>query len=372
VRRHRDGLDPGARVTHLWKHIWETLREWGWRHFAWSLIVGSASAFNMGGMLFLNPEYSLFEIWCWNVTQFGFPYVFMLRIADRAVAAGALRPLAYSIVVLLSVALGVWVFGWMLVPVFGANDAWTTREDFGLAATRLLTLGMGTLVYAHWRREHDTLARVRAAEVERVRKGQLVQAARLLSLQARVEPQFLFDTLGRVRDAIDRSLGTAEQLLGDLIALLRAMQPAAGATASTVAREFDLVRAYARASQAPALQPPRLVLEAEGDALYARLAPLVLLPALRSLVDGAPATGWRVGAACVGDRLRLAVRPSVADATATTALQVLDVGTLRERLNAVHGRDALLLVSADVPTALQIEVPFEKARHDDEDPSTDR
>jgi len=358
----------GSQFVHWWT---DTAREWSWRHTGLGLLVGALALFNMGGALFFPPDFAFTRNLVYNVFEFGLPFVFMLRVADRAVADGVPRGLAYGVGTVAMIVTGVWVIGPLLLPFIGGDPRWTAADDVSLAQSLSLPFAVGTVAYAAWRRAHDTLRRVQAAEVERARQEQALQAARLLALQARVEPQFLFDALARVRQNIERSTEAAEELLGDLIALLRAMQPASGATASTVAREFDLVRAYARASEAPALQPPRLVLDAEDDVLEARLAPLVLLPALRSLVGDAPAAGWQVGAARIGDRLRLAVTPSVVDATTTTAFQVLDVGTLVERLNAVHGSDARLLVSAGEPSALQIDAPFEVNRHDD-DPSADR
>lgn len=228
-------------MTRLPAYMLETLREWGWRHFAWAMLVGSLAVFNMGNLVFLEPELSLWVVWVWNVFQFGLPYVFAVRVADRAVADGSSPAVAYTLVVALVAPLGVWVFGPMLIPVFGGNDAWTLRDDVSVAATRVLTLSMCTLLYAQWRREHDMLARAQAAKIERAHQQQALYSARLMALQARVEPQFLFDTLRRVHNLIDQSTEAAERLLTDLISLLRAMQPQGGSTASTLAREVELV-----------------------------------------------------------------------------------------------------------------------------------
>ena len=111
---------------------------------------------------------------------------------------------------------------------------------------------MGTYAYMHWRREREARHRLTVAEVDRARQAQLVQTSKLLALQARIEPQFLFDALGRVRDALDRSVDVAEQRLADLITLLRSLQPATDATASSLGREFALVHAFGRAADLPA------------------------------------------------------------------------------------------------------------------------
>jgi LytS/YehU family sensor histidine kinase len=194
----------------------------------------------------------------------------------------------------------------------------------------------------------------------------MIQSARLLALQARVEPQFLFDVLHRVRDLIGQSTLAAERLLGDLIALLREMQPATGATASSVEREYGIVHAYARASEAAALQEPRLQLHADDAARKARLAPLVLLPALRCLVGDAPDAGWQVAARAIDGRLQVVVAPTGNVAAAATALACLDIAPLRQRLAAVHG-DAHLAINLDDRPALRIDTPFQT-----DDPGPDR
>lgn len=341
-----------------------TLREWGWRHTAIGLLVGSLALFNMGGALFFGLDFPWLRSWIYNVFEFGLPYVFAVRVADRAVADGASRLLAYATAVVLVIVTGVWVIGPLMFPLIGGDPDWGLRQDLLLACSLMLPFSIATVAYAHWRREQDTLQRVHAAEMARVRQEQLVQSARLLALQARVEPQFLFDALQRVRSLIDTSALAAERLLTDLIALLRAMQPVAGATASTVAREFALVEAYARASESPALTPPRLGLEAVDDALQARLAPLVLLPALRRLAGDAPDARWQVGAMRIDDRLRMVIAPGADLPAATTALAAFDTASLHQRLVAVHGPQAKLAVVTGGTPALHIETPFTTTGHD--------
>jgi hypothetical protein len=338
------------------------VREWSWRHTAIGLLVGSLALFNMGGVFFYGLDFPWLRSWVYNVFEFGLTYVLAVRVADRAVADGVPRVAAYSTAVVGVIALGVWVIGPLLFPIIGGDPEWGPLQDVFLASGLVLPFSIATVAYAQWRREQDTLARVHAAEMGRAREEQMVQSSRLLALQARVEPQFLFDSLQRVRTLIDTSAQAAERLLGDLIALLRALQPAAGASASTVRREFALVEAFARASEAAALQPPRLKLDADPAAAGARLAPLVLLPVLRSLASDAPGTGWQVTAIGANGRLQVRIAPSSDDVSVRVALRALDLGMLQTRLRAVHGPDAVVRVDSDPAPALC----FDTALHDDE------
>jgi Histidine kinase len=336
-----------------------SLREWSWRHTAMGLAVGSLALFNMGGLLFIDAGFPFLRSWIYNVFEFGLPFVLAVRVADRAVADGRPAWLAYSLAIVGVIATGVWMIGPLLFPLLGGDPDWQSGDDWKLAMSQLLPFSVATVAYAHWRQAQDTLARVQRAELARVRQEQLVQSARLLALQARVEPQFLFDALKRVRELLDGTTDAAERRLGDLISLLRAMQPAAGATASTVAREVALVRAYGHAGEAPALLEPRLTAQMDDDAGRARLAPLVLLPALRRLAGDAPGVQWQLGALRTGDRLRLAIAPQPPSAVAVQALASLDTAVLQQRLAAVHGAQARLAVRLTDPPALHIETDYQ-------------
>ena len=63
-------------------------------------------------------------------------------------------------------------------------------------------------------------------------------------MQARVEPQFLFNTLAQVERLYEPMPTLAGRMLDDLIAYLRAAMPAMRGTSSTVAQEIELARAY--------------------------------------------------------------------------------------------------------------------------------
>jgi hypothetical protein len=242
-----------------WGWLRDTLREWGWGHTGMGLMLGSLALFNMGALLLYSGEFNFLRAWVYNVCEFGLPGVLALRIADRAAADGVPRLLAYGVALLGVIVTGVWLIGPLMFPLIGGEDNWNSRNDVMLAFSLLLPLTLGTVVYAHWRRCHETLQRLQGAEVARAREEQQLQSARLLALQARVEPQFLFDTLQRVLDlspagdvapqarpSEQTSALTSEQLLANLCDLLRIMQAAPDTPASIAAREEALAQAYAR------------------------------------------------------------------------------------------------------------------------------
>lgn len=343
--------------------IRKTLGEWGRWHWIWGLAVGTYAAYDLGSFWFMAPDLWL-PVWGWNVGQFGLPYVFLIRVADHAVAAGASRVFAYMAVVLLVGPIGI-TLSPLLAMFLDFPDSvkleWAFGDTLTVIAARYLSLGLATLTYVYWRRGHEAQARLGALEVERARLQSSLQSARLLALQAQVEPGLLSELLGRVHAAIDPSAADVERAdrkLTDAIALLRAMQPAVDASGSTVERELALVHAFGRAVEMPALEPGRLELRVSDEARGARLAPLVLVPALRSLASAAAQARWRLTAAAAAGRLNLEIAATAAEDAARDALRAVPLPDLGARLAAAHGPDARIEQVADGPPALRIDVPL--------------
>jgi hypothetical protein len=350
----------------LWQWTVEALRQWQWRHTALALALGTLILGYKGDWPSLETlrHQQYLPVWTYNVVQFGFALVLAVGVANRAVDHGV-RPIkAYGLAVLAVAVGGGWAIGKLLSLVLPSDATWTWINDLFHVIVVGLPIALGIAGYAHWRSARRTLALVRASEVERAHQRQQLQTARLLALQARVEPQLLFDTLQRIVALIDTSAAAADALLADLIAMLRALVPGANASASTVAREVALVQAYARVTGLPALAPPRLRLQTTAEAARASLAPMVLLPALCTLTAAA-SCDWQMLGERAGERLRLSVTPSPpSGSTARAALQAVDPLTLRERLTAVHGDGVTLRIE---PAGLFIDLPYR-----DDDPSADR
>jgi hypothetical protein len=81
--------------------------------------------------------------------------------------------------------------------------------------------GLAAAVYASRRRRARMLAALHAAELGRVRAQQRLAEARLASLQVRVEPDFLLQTLTRLEQSYEADPDAADRLLDELIAFLR-------------------------------------------------------------------------------------------------------------------------------------------------------
>ncbi|HEY8975677.1 MAG TPA: histidine kinase, partial [Burkholderiaceae bacterium] len=252
----------------------------------------------------------------------------------------------------------IWLLGNLIVLALGGiPGTWNVMDDLSLALGRMLSLGTLTFVHATWRGEQRALAALRRGEIEQAARQRAVETARLLALQARVEPEFLFDTLGRVNRLARRSTAAADRLLMALTHLLRALQGGGAQAASSLQRELSLVSAYARTSARSGLRPPRLLMSASAQARATALAPGVLLPLLRDLARHGPSR-WRLDAHLEADALAIAVVAEPADAAARHALAGVDQPSLLARLRGVHGPGARLAIAErDAACGLHLHLP---------------
>jgi len=341
-------------------------RGWGWRQLALAVFVGSFCVYDGGSIfgdwLWKDGWWQPFRAWAFNVLQFGVPWVYAMRVVDRAVEAGVRAWPAYGVALAVTLAAGIWIFGNLIVLALGGITwSWDTRNDLILALGRILSLGTLTFMHATWRGEQRTLAALRRLEIEQAARRRAVETARLLALQARVEPEFLFDTLGRVNRLARRSTVAADRLLMALTNLLRALQGGGAQAASSLERELALVSAYARTSARSGLRPPRLRLSATAQARATAMAPGVLLPLLRDLARRAP-SHWRLDAKLGAAGLAIVVTAAPADAAARRALAQIDRPTLLARLRSVHGPGADLEIAdteanPDPACALHLHLP---------------
>ncbi|MES2046955.1 MAG: histidine kinase [Pseudomonadota bacterium] len=352
----------------LWRWNLEVVREWRWRHSAIALLLVLLSQIWSGNLLCPYPEGGRhLVLWSfYHLFQFALPLVYAIRVADRAVDAGAPLLLTYGAGIAIALLAGNWLGFQIVAPFAAEKQDWILNDNLVIFLGWYTAACIGVAAYVHWRQERRALALLQLSELKRARYQQELQAARLLALQARVEPKLLFDTLQRIDELITISPLAADALLADMIALLRAMLPIAGASASTVEREFALVHSYARVTGSSALQAPQLTLDASPEAEIASLAPMVLLPTLRALTSMA-SEGWRIKADRISEWLRLSCEAlSVSNENAKAALRSIDLVALRARLVAVHGAQVVVrLTSADYPGIL-IELPYY------ENPSPDR
>ena len=379
VLAHEMAVVPHGRLGTWMARAWRRL---GWRHVLLAFVITFVQdAMHPLGGIFFPPT----ELPGWDpALQFlngkwvvdGMPIVYCVLVADEAFNDGVAAVRAYGLVVLLLsvlVPLAQRLFGALTLlsgseHVLGADEG--LSQLLWWSQVYLYEYGFGLAIYGYWRVMQRAVRQAQAAETERARNEQRVQTARLLALQSRVEPQMLFDALGRVGELHGREPEAADALLADLIALLRAMQPSTKADTSTVEREFALVGAWLRVTRSAGHHGTRVQLQVAPEARPVGIAPMLLLPLLRAVL-ASPCAGsweWLLSARATGQRLIVTLQPA-ADGGGTGTPQVLadaDVSSLRDRLAQLFGQSAQLTLSLQ-PPSVTLDLPRLQEEHDDDD-----
>jgi hypothetical protein len=302
--------------------------------------------------------------------------VLALCVADTAVVGGA-RPWRTYVLGLLVGALLASVLQWHLLEALGmptfsrrmsAPVEHRRLQMAFMAASDLMVGGLFLWVHVQWRASRLAAQAAHRAEHARHAIAQQAEMARLLALQSRVEPQWLFDVMAHVRALWRRDAQAGATLLDDTIATLRhAMPPKA--MQSTLARERELLDGQLRIRAALHRGTvPSLHVDIPSQLAPARFAPLVLWPLMMWLADAqAGPSEWHLSAegrvAPTGKaRLVLALRSSDGRWPDDEAVLAL----LRTRLVAVHGGSARLAARRDAPGVdLELDVALHKVMEHD-------
>ena len=201
-------------------------------------------------------------------------------------------------------------------------------------------------------RQQAMLQLARAQAQGRLMRERLV-ASQLLTIQARVDPQLLFDMLAAVKRFYAQDVPRAERLLDDLAAFLRAALPRLRSARSTLEQEFALVQAYVRLLRGAGAAPIELQLDMPDELARLAFPAGVLLP----LLSGASAAPRCIGltAAAHGPVLRVQLSDTTTPAAGTRQ-------RLCDSLLALYGeRSALTVQPQGANTVTTLEVPLEPA-----------
>lgn len=256
------------------------------------------------------------------------------------------------------------------------GDAW--RVAIGIALILLFIPMFLTAIIAKFfiTRSRSALAlaarKTREAELSDVSRQ--VTEARLQTLQAQVEPHFLYNTLANVQAPNEVDPPAANRMVGHLIQYLRSSLPKMRESTSTVGQELELVRAYLNILQMRMGERLTFAITAADDLLDYAFPPMML----PSLVENAIKHGLEplregghidivVERVPVGPAqcLRVSVRDNGKGLSGTSPQAGSGVGlsNLRERLAALHGHNGRFSITSGEPKGAiaVIEVPLQTA-----------
>ena len=219
------------------------------------------------------------------------------------------------------------------------------------------TYSMALLFFTHLQhgRAHAVAAeRLDAAKAAQREVRRRLAYGQLKAVQARIDPQFLFDMLDAVRRAYERDPERAERLLDELVAFLRAALPRLQDASSTVPREAETARALARLHALSANSSVGMAIDLGDAVMGARFPPGVLLPLLNDVLHrraGSCALTAAHRATDVLIELTVPATPSAAT-----------VERVRAVLADLYGSAAELAVEAKGgASSVILKVPYERA-----------
>jgi len=385
VLAHNAFHAPTGRLSTWAARAWRRL---GWKHVLLALAIELLrnSIHPLGGVLFPPvglPGWDsgwdrLGRLFGPGLLLGGMTIVYAVLVADEAFDDGVPPLRAYGLAAI-AIAFTLPLLGRLLsaIVIFLGIVEHRAGADEGIAQlvwwwqVAFYESAFGFSIYAYWRVTQRAVRQAQAAETEQVRNEQRVQTARLLALQARVEPQMLFEALNQVRSLHASNAQAADALLTDLIALLRAMQPGAKNDTSSVEHEFELAEAWVRVARSAGRGSTRLQLHIAQEARSVGIAPMLVLPLLRSglRLPCANECQWLLSASVLGPRLIVTLQQHAETGDEQLAMEGVDLASLQDRLAQLFGQSARLTVSSR-PPSVQLDLP--PLHEDSDDDRADR
>jgi two-component system sensor histidine kinase AlgZ len=256
--------------------------------------------------------------------------------------------------------------GLITVLGLGSKVPFTARFLANLRTVSLIAVGLGigmTLYETLRHRLEKTTAELRAQELEQERTRKLALEAQLSSLESRLQPHFLFNTLNAISALIQQDPERAERTVERLAALLRASLDATGRGTVPLAREMEIVADYLEIEQTRF--GPRLscALDVAPEVAGCDVLPLSIQTLVENSVKHAVAprrTGGRLGVTARVEDSRLTIE--VWDDGPGFSLDTLPPGhgldTLSRRLAVRFGPAATLKVGRrDGGTLVTLSLP---------------
>lgn len=290
-----------------------------------------------------------------------------LAIACALGLGGWRKTAAYLSAALMATAVSI-SYDWYVVNeltflLFGGADVLRATDRISLidlqagAPRLLLTTILLTLAFMYFRDAQQRAAALRAVQLEQARVARDTYESRLRMAQARVEPQFLFETLRQVQALYATDFAAAQRLLDDLILFLRRALPAIDSPTSSVAVEVALTGAWLRIMEARRAGALHSSVHVDAEADRQRLPPMLLLPMVQRAAGIEPGveTHVDVEVAATDDRLRIAVAAFPGNAG------FADAESVEAHLTSLYGTGASLRVHRlDHGVRLVLDLPREQ------------
>jgi two-component system, LytTR family, sensor histidine kinase AlgZ len=264
-------------------------------------------------------------------------------------------------------AVGCLVAGLLPLAIYrGTYEYWRSFVSSFKIALVLSTMTVSfVVVYERLRsRLHVSALELKTKELERQRALKLATDARLSSLESRVHPHFLFNTINSVSSLIPEDPKRAERMLTQMANLLRFSLDSAQTGLVELEREKKIVEDYLDIEKARFEERLRYEMAIPAELAFAQVPPL----ALQTLAENS--VKYAVSARRQGATIRISAR----NEDGKLVLEVCDDGpgfqamelpsghglnNLQERLAVVFGEKAKLDIgSTTAGTSVRMEMPL--------------
>jgi signal transduction histidine kinase len=347
-----------------------------WLQFIWTLLFNTAIAVVLTLIAWSFAQrtapWQLFK-WNWVVAQsIGFSIHLLFNLAGRLI--GGARIEAFGTPLRVVFFAGVPIVGcligyWIGLGLLGVGFA---RIVEGAPRVMIGVLVVSIIVSTFWYRFTANKARLAQAQAERERERarnveleRLALDAQLRSLQAQVEPHFLFNTLANVLSLIDGAPDKARGMLERLIDLLRGSLAVSRSQRTTLAQECALVGAYLDILSIRMGERLAYRIDIPADLAGVSLPPLALQPLVENAIKHGlepKLAGGRVTivARRVADRVEITVEDDGLGFGGSPGAGV-GLANLRERFAALYGERAHLTIEDRTPgTRVRLTLPIEQ------------
>jgi two-component system, LytTR family, sensor histidine kinase AlgZ len=237
----------------------------------------------------------------------------------------------------------------LLVGFTPAGRFWSVYwVDLRFAALITFVAGIVISIYESMRvKLEETTLELRTKELERERALKLATEARLSSLESRLHPHFLFNTLNSISSLIQDDPARAERLVERMAALLRFSLDSKQNGLVPLEHELKVVTDYLEIEKARFGDRLRFEIAVPEQLGQVRVPPLSLQTLVENSVKYvvAPSRSGgeiRVSGECTGTLLQLTVADSGPGFDLDQALPGHGIDNLRSRLSTLFGNRASL------------------------------
>jgi len=246
----------------------------------------------------------------------------------------------------------------------GQSLAFLILRSFKICAVFSLMIGVTIAAFDRLKGQlEDTKSKLHKEELERERAGKLATEAQLTSLESRLHPHFLFNTLNSISSLIHSDPVRAERMVERMAALLRFTLDSHSGGLVGFDQEMKIVRDYLEIEQARLGGRLRWGIELKGELDSLKIPPLSIQTLVENSIKFAVAPNREGGEVRVSaDRNNGGLSVNVADTGEGFSLDSVPAGhgldNLRSRLAVLYGDSAELRVGrSDGWTTVSMRVP---------------